>query len=448
MKIRTSKRLIAFLMALTMAASAVSCGKSEPSEANSITGGKAGSANNAVAEIEPAAASSVTFEKTEGDPDRAFTERAADFAVELLKKSADKDIRSGKNAVVSPESVMFALALTENGAGGETLAEFEKLLGGDMKTEDINKALNQLMTAANSDENVKFKIANSIWVRDDENRIRMKKEFAEINKKRFDADSFAARFDDDTLGKLNGWVSDRTDGMIPKMLEKFSDSDVAVLLNCVCFNAEWAEEYNEDQILKDQTFRSANDGDQKCTMLSSKENIYLSDENAEGFMKYYKGGRYAFAALLPKEGMSTADYIGTLTGEKLVKLIESRETGKYDVFTKIPEFSFDWDTHMADALKDMGLKKAFDADADFSNMAETASGQLFISDVIHKTHFELDRKGTKAAAATAVIMCDGITAERDIKETRNITLDRPFVMAIVDTQTNIPVFIGAVNTPA
>lgn len=434
---RQITKLAAFLMALTMAASAVSCGSTESSEAGDI---KSGSVS-----IQPAADTGVGFEANEGDPDKAFSDHAADFAIELLKKSAADDIRSGNNAVVSPESVMFALALTENGAGGETLAEFEKLLGGDMKTEDINKALNQLMTAANSDGNVKFKIANSIWVRDDENRIRMKKEFAEINKKRFDADSFAARFDDDTLRKLNGWVSDRTDGMIQKMLEKFSDSDVAVLLNCVCFNAEWAEGYNEHQILKDQTFRSANNGDQTCTMLCSDEGRYISDGNAEGFIKAYNGGRYAFAALLPNEGMSAADYIDTLTGEGFVKMIRESERDKYGLSVRMPEFSFDWNAHLSKALKEMGLKNAFTAGADFKNMAETASGQLYISEVIHKTHFELDRKGTKAAAATAVIMNDNAVEVRE-KEMKNMVLDRPFVMAIIDTQTNIPVFIGAVNS--
>ena len=233
--------------------------------------------------------------------------------------------------------------------------------------------------------------------------------------------------------------------MIPKMLEKFSDSDVAVLLNCVCFNAEWAEEYNEDQILKDQTFRSANNGDQTCTMLCSDEGRYISDGNAEGFIKAYNGGRYAFAALLPNEGMSAADYIDTLTGEGFVKMIRESERDKYGLSVRMPEFSFDWNAHLSKALKEMGLKNAFTAGADFKNMAETASGQLYISEVIHKTHFELDRKGTKAAAATAVVMNDNAVEVRE-KEMKNIVLDRPFVMAIIDTHTNIPVFIGAVNS--
>lgn len=440
---RMNKKLIAFLVALTMAASAVSCGNSESSEAPDIKSGNSSVSASGNVKIDPVAASGVTFEKTEGDPDKAFTDHASDFAIELLKNAAIDDIRSGKNAVISPESVMYALALTENGAGGDTLAEFEKLLGGDLKTEDINKALNQLMTSAMSDEYVKFNIANSIWVRDDESRINLKKEFAEINKRRYDADTFVTPFDEEAVKMLNNWVNDKTDGMINKIKESFSDSEVAVLVNTICFDAAWSDEYKDNQIKEGETFHSANDGDQTCTMLCSTEENYLSDGNAEGFLKYYKDGRYAFAALLPKEGMSTADYIDTLSGESFRKMIVERSTHSYDVLTRTPEFSFDWDTHMQDALEKMGLNKVFNPDADLSNLAETSSGLLFVSDVIHKTHFELDRKGTRASAATAIVMVDNAM---EAKETKIITLDRPFVIAIVDMETNIPVFIGAVNT--
>jgi len=68
-----------------------------------------------------------------------------------------------------------------------------------------------------------------------------------------------------------------------------------------------------------------------------------------------------------------------------------------------------------------------------------------IDDVLHKTHIELDKNGTKAAAATAVIAKDG-SAPPQQEETVEIKLDRPFVYALVDTETGIPLFIGTVNS--
>jgi serpin B len=86
----------------------------------------------------------------------------------------------------------------------------------------------------------------------------------------------------------------------------------------------------------------------------------------------------------------------------------------------------------------------FSDGADFSDMGETGTGSLYISRVFHKTHIELDRFGTKAAAATAVEMdCEGAIMIDDVKE---VKLDRPFVYAIIDTESGTPVFMGAVNT--
>lgn len=117
----------------------------------------------------------------------------------------------------------------------------------------------------------------------------------------------------------------------------------------------------------------------------------------------------------------------------------------YEVYSKIPEFKFDFGGSIAKDISAMGLDRAFASDADFSAMAKTSTGQLFIGDIIHKTHIEVNRYGTKAAAATEIEMKCGAALIDDDK-IRTVTLDRPFVMAIVDTQTSLPVFIGAVNS--
>ena len=101
---------------------------------------------------------------------------------------------------------------------------------------------------------------------------------------------------------------------------------------------------------------------------------------------------------------------------------------------------------MADSLNELGIREAFTDDADFSNMAiptpETPG--LKISKVLHKTHIELDRNGTKAAAVTAVSM-DKATAIFTPKEI-TVNLDHPFVYAIIDTSSGLPLFIGTVKT--
>jgi serpin B len=89
----------------------------------------------------------------------------------------------------------------------------------------------------------------------------------------------------------------------------------------------------------------------------------------------------------------------------------------------------------------MGIKDAFKPlTADFSGMGESTNGALHISDVLHKTHIELDNKGTKAAAVTSVtVKATGMSAPVTVKK---VVLDRPFVYAIIDTQTGLPIFLG------
>jgi len=94
-------------------------------------------------------------------------------------------------------------------------------------------------------------------------------------------------------------------------------------------------------------------------------------------------------------------------------------------------------------LRDMGLCDAFDAiEADFTGICDDAKErQLHISRVIHKTKIELTPVGTKAGAATAVVMNEGCAAPGE--PPKQVYLDRPFVYMIVDTETNLPIFIGA-----
>lgn len=406
-----------------------------------VSCGSSGDGKDSAAADIVAAGSGFSFQKTSDKPSAGFNSAAADFSAELFKKICSEDIGSGKNACVSPQSVMLALGLAANGAGGDTLTQFEQVLGKGMKTEDINKGLAAQISKAKSTSEVKYDIANSIWVREGD-QITLKKSYAELCKERFDAESYLAPFNNDTVTEINNWVKDHTGGMIDKIKENFDPNEVAVLLNAIAFDAKWESPYDEFDV-KDGRFTAADGKEQTCKMMHGTESVFLLDSNAKGFLKYYQGGQYAFMAMLPDEGVSLSDYVSGLTGEKLLSLYNGRSE-KSRIITSMPKFSFDWGDSIADGVKAMGLEKAFDSKADFSNMAETASGELFISNIIHKTHIDVDTEGTKAGAVTEVLMTEGAVMVED--ETLEVTLDRPFVFAIVDTETGLPIFMGAVNT--
>ena len=416
-----NKRIaVSAALAAILALSAVGCGNTEGSAAHVSNEYSFKEAN------------------TETAPD--FNSAAADFSAELFKSICSEDIKAGKNAFASPESVMLALGLAANGAGGDTLAQFEQVMGKGMKLEDINAGLAGLITKAKTEKSVEFDIANSIWVKNSD-QITLKKSYAELCKERFDADSFLEPFDDGTVDKLNSWVKDKTKGMIDRIKDRFEADEVAVLMNAVAFDGKWSVPFDENNVTG-TVFHSADGKEQECKMMHITEHTYISDENAVGFVKPYEGGRYAFMALLPNENTSLADYVQTLTGEKLLSLYNSRQ--EQQVITALPKFSFDWGGSIAESLKSMGLDKAFAPTADFTNMADTSTGQLYIGDVVHKTHIEVNSEGTKAAAVTEIeLRCGGAM---NLDEVKTVTLDRPFLFSIIDTETGLPVFMGAVSS--
>ena len=139
-------------------------------------------------------------------------------------------------------------------------------------------------------------------------------------------------------------------------------------------------------------------------------------------------------ASLPNEDVDILDYIDSLTGEGFVNAYNNAEYA--EINAKLPKFSYDYSLSMNDALIAMGMPSAF-LKADFSKMSNE---DLFISQVLHKTFISVDERGTRAGAVTSVQM-NKESCPYGIIE---ITLDRPFVYAIVDNATGLPIFIGAV----
>lgn len=359
-------------------------------------------------------------------PDDEFKAAASSFAAELFKDNYSK----GKTTLVSPLSVLTALALVQNGAQGDTLAQLEQALGGlDRDT------LNAYMRAycdflTESDE---LKIANSVWT---DSSAEAKRAFLQKAVDSYSAQLFSAPLSDPkTVESINSWVKKNTDGMIPKIIEKADRYAVMMLVNAIAFDAKWETPYTNDDIEKLE-FNSYSGKSKKTEFMCSTESVYLSDSDAVGFMKPYENGRFAFAALLPNEDVNIDDYIASLSGEKLMKIFSSAKKNE-EVDVKMPKFKAEYSTQLIDTLKKMGIEDAFDRkSADFSSLIDKNDG-AYIGTVMHKTFIEVDQEGTRAAAATLV----GIS-KMSMPAINPVCLNRPFVYMIVDTETNLPLFIG------
>lgn len=361
----------------------------------------------------------------------ADSKKITDFAVRLFKESEE----NGKNTLISPLSVLSALSLTANGAKGETLSQMEEVFG--MNTDQLNCYLHSYMNALPSEDQYKLHLANSVWFTNDK-RFTVNQDFLQLNADYFNADIYKAPFDNSTLKNINNWVSDKTDGYIENILDKIPKEAVMYLINALAFDAEWEKIYEKHQV-RDGFFTLANGAKQKAEFMYSEETQYLEDSKAKGFIKYYKDRKYAFAALLPNEDISISEYIDSLNGAELNKLLANPQ--QFTVQTSIPKFETKYSTEMSDILIKMGIKSAFDGEkADFSGLGTSTDGNIFINRVLHKTFISVFEKGTKAGAATVVEITK--YAALMPSETKTVHLDRPFVYMLIDCTTNIPFFIG------
>ena len=370
--------------------------------------------------------------------DAAFCGSMADFSIELFKKS----ISDGENSLISPLSVTLALAMTANGADGETLSQMEKLIGGDIPLGTLNEYLRSYAKNLPDTEKSKLNIANSIWFRDDGDRLRVETDFLQRNADYYGAAAFKSAFDSQTTKDINNWVKTNTDGMIDKIIDKIYADNMLFLINAVAFDAEWQAVYNEHSI-REGDFTDITGAVRRVDFMHSGENRYLDDGMATGFIKPYAGVGYSFAALLPNEGVSIESYIESLTGMGFLDTLKNASDTQ--VNASMPRFEYEYDIDMNDALIALGIPDAFDAGkADFGRMGISSGGPLYISQVLHKTFISVDGLGTKAGAATMVVLSD--VSMPNPEEPKTVRLDRPFVYAIIDNATNLPVFIGTLVT--
>lgn len=347
------------------------------------------------------------------------------FTLSMLQ-SAVKRYES-ENLALTPVTAAQCIAAVGSGAAGDTRTEIENAFGGM----DLN-VLNEQLLGWNSHRSAEqLQSAASVWVQADTD-FHLEKDFAGGC-----ADFFSAPFDDSTLSDINTWVSERTGGTIPKIIEEFEPNEVFDLIGVLNFDAKWDAPYADNEVITG-CFHDVNGKDQTAKYMKKhmEDATYLSDGNqAVGVMRDYEGHRYAFGALMPVDA-PLADYIGSLTPESLRKIINSGKQTQID--SLIPQFTMEQTLDLMPVMMDMGIQTAYDmSNADFSGMT---SEQLWLTRTTQEAYVQVDRHGTKASFA--LDLGGEVSAESEY----HVSLNNPFVWFIYDTQYGLPVMIGTVQT--
>ena len=341
--------------------------------------------------------------------------------------------------LVSPISVLYALGMTMNGAAGDTLEQMETALRGT--TADWNTFLTWLLEDTEEHQG-SLHLANAIWLRDEEDRLTVNESFLQDITDYYHAPAYAAPFDESTVRDINGFIEKHTDGMIRDVLEDISPLAAVYLVNALGFEAEWQDKYQPGQVQKG-TFTSADGEAETVDFLHSAEHTYITCNDAHGFLKYYRGGDYAFAALLPPEGQHVKDYVAALTAADLCEALENHRYR--DVIAAIPQFEQRCSMELSEGLKALGMTDLFHEDnADLSALGSSTMGNLYVSRVLHETAISVTPQGTKAGAATVVEVNDAADAPPE-EEPAKVILDRPFLYMLVETNTMTPLFMGVLG---
>ena len=358
-----------------------------------------------------------------------------------------RETEQDKNIFISPFSISIALAMTLNGAAGETeQAMVNTLQLQGLNSELINAGyagLHQILLK--SDPKVTLTIANSLWARQG---IPFKQDFLQRNTQFFGAEISTLNFDDSNASRIiNKWVDTNTNGKIQRIIgDGIDPSTVLFLINAIYFKGTWQTEF-DPSLTRDATFHLAT-GDEKQVPMMSRTDVYPyyrnDEEDFQAISLPYGDGRMSMSIFLPSRESDLNVFFQRLNVESWENWISQLQEQK--VLLKVPKFKMEYERGLNDILKALGMDIAFDAGrADFSRMAslETANVNLYIQDVVHKTFVEVNEEGTEAAAVTSV----AVDATSVAPPPPQFIADRPFFFAIRDNETKTVLFMGVIVEP-
>ncbi|MBN2806871.1 MAG: serpin family protein [Prolixibacteraceae bacterium] len=359
-----------------------------------------------------------------------------DFGIDLFREINETE--SG-NFNISPLSVSLALAMTYNGAEGETKAAMEEALRlSELTTDEINQSYQSLVKALlEADPKVTLEIAKSIWYRLGYNVL---DDFKTVNQTYYNAEVNELDFGrSDAKDIMNGWIEDNTHGKIKDMIKEINPDHVMFLINALYFNGEWQNKFEKSNTQK----RDFNTSDLKVVQVNmmQKEDsvLYMANDLFTSIQMPYGRGNFNMVVLLPNEGKTCNELTSEFNAENWKKWMSSFQM-TYDVDIWLPKFKDEYKIKLNDVLSAMGMELAFTPAADFSGI--NGEGDIWIDYVQHNTFIDVSEKGTEAAAATVVAI-----VELAMPINTQFHADRPFIYAITEKETGAILFIGKMAEP-
>jgi serpin B len=363
-----------------------------------------------------------------------------EFGFNLLTKLVSKNPK--QNVFISPTSLLYALAMANNGAEGDTKEAIQSVLHLQNFTRDeINTCSAQLSKSLiPTDTCAELNIANSLWLNQ---QFRLKDEFKAECEHNYSSSSFVRDFASrSTVNEINKWVADKTKGKITSIIDKLTSGDLLVLLNAIYFYGKWSTPFDRKSTAE-KPFHLL-DGTEKQYPRMSQLRVFEYHENPEyQVVSIPYGKQFSICIFLPRENDGLPQLLEELKEATWIQQLSQlkEQYGRIE----LPRFKIDYSIHLNEALISLGMGIAFNSDANFSRMTDSPA---FISNVFHKTYIEVNEQGTKAAASTSIHMTYTTSAYYEPPTIKfNMIIDHPFFCAIKENTTGLIIFAGSIFDP-
>ena len=369
------------------------------------------------------------------------------FTLNFLKTVNEVD-QSGKSFIYSPLSITYVLGMVNDAAKGETEKELEETLGfHEGSIQAVNDYCKKLIDGLPKvDKDVTLNIANAIFLNKD---YTLRAQFKEDMQTYYDAKAEALDFSaPSTLDHINGWCNEKTNGMIPTILDKVEPYMMSYLLNAIYFKADWASKFDQKNT-RTEAFTTEN-GSTQLPMMHQKVLIRYGMHDIYSAIDIpYGNGKWSMIVMLPQEGYTTNDVINHITdnGFTVCEGIcgTMGDDGTFEVDLKLPRFETSSDTDelinvddgLVGLMKKMGINRAFDDDlAEIPNMCEYP---VYIEMMRQKAKIKVNEEGSEAAAVTVA----GMTKQcAKVYPMATFYANRPFVYVIREQSSGVILFVG------
>ncbi len=382
---------------------------------------------------------------------KVFVNDNNQFTLNFLKTANQAD-RSGKSFIYSPLSITYVLGMVNDAAEGTTEQELEQTLGfhegGIQAVNDYCKTLIDKLPKV--DEKVQLNMANAIFV--NKAKATLKAQFLNDMQQYYDAKAENLDFSaSSTLGHINGWCNEKTNGMIKSILDKVNANTVSYLLNAIYFKADWASKFDPKNTKK-ENFNTAG-GNVALPMMHQNVLIsYMKNDTYSAVVIPYGAGLWNMTVMLPEEGKTTDDVINkivvndhVLNNQGWCDAFSDYTFTGHELDLKLPHFETMSDTEsfgsngLVNLLMQMGIRQVFSPDmAQIPNMCE--NGNVYVSMMRQKAAIKVDEEGSEAAAVTVAGM--DFTSSTGEYPKATFHANRPFVYVIRESSSGVILFVG------